>query len=428
MGKTKQKRERYQSGSLFEKSGQWWLRYSEQHADGRKARPIVCVGTTEQYNTYKKARIEADAKMASLQESGVVTRWGDLCDGYFQNATGHLRSHSLQNRKCIVKLLKNAMYNGGKIDKGKIGPMRPFADERIDHLASAAGRVKLEDWLNGQKMSANHRHTVKAVMRLIFRYGMKQDLIKGENPVDLIDTHNMRHNTNPKRRRDLITPEQYELLQNDPELPLLCKVVLAVMEFTGMRGCEALALSWEHGRPGDPDYRGCDIDFDSKPAKIWVRRSVKEGKHIDEPKTPDSLRTVALTAKLAEILRHWRSAEPIFNNWVFGSPHTNNPYTGSVVRKYIKGAAARHGFDYHGFGLHNNRHTFKRALEKTGATMQQQMRALGHTNPRTLTGYGNGGADNAEELAPFAEKVVSILEGKGSPFESATYVPPTRVN
>ena len=65
-----------------------------------------------------------------------------------------------------------------------------------------------------------------------------------------------------------------------------------------------------------------------------------------------------------------------------------------------------------GFGLHNHRHTFRRNFASTGATPEEQMWAMGHTNLPTTMDYGADGFDRTTILAPYAERVVSILEGK----------------
>ena len=403
-------RDREQNGYVFEENGKWWVRYNEHHASGKTTRPIACLGTTEQLDTDTKVDRARKAFMAGVNESTVVTRWGTLCDSYVLHDKRFkaMTEDGQKNRGCIVRKLRNATYTGRR------GEQVPFANERLDDLATAAGRTKLEDWLNDLQVTANYRHDVRGVMGQIFRYAMKQDFLKGDNPVKLIDGRNMPANTNPARVRELITPEQYEVLLNDPEMPEYCRVILMVMVCTGMRGCEALGLSWEHGTKGDPDYRPGDIDFDSLPPKIWIRRSAK-GRVINKTKTLESERTAPMMAALASTLLRWKAAEPTINDWLFGSIDRRSkgrPYHPTTVRNHFKRAAARYGFGLDiGFGLHNNRHTHKAALEAVGASDQQQMRALGQTNPSTLFKYASK-PDNAKELAPITEKVVTILAGK----------------
>jgi integrase len=398
MGKTKQKRERYQSGSLWEENGKWWTRYTERHADGTSSRPTVCIGTKEQYPTATKAREAKDAIMRKAKQVTVVTRFDYLCDDYLKCGIDHLRGYSVVSRRSIVNTVK-----------------RQFGEYRLDYLCTAPGRAKMEDWLNGLSVSAEYRKIVKAILSLVFRHAMKKDFMKGDNPVKLIDSRNAPGKTRKKRPRHIITPEQFAALQQDKELPELCKVVLAVMEMTGVRGCEAMGLSWEHGQPGDAEYRQSDVDFLAEPPKLHIRRSVKEGRYIDDPKTPESVRSLAMPSVLVQILMRWKTSQPILNGWVFGSPQTGRPYMGSHVRRLIKQAAARHGFDYCGFGLHNGRHTFRIAFKDAGASLEEQMRAMGHTNPKTTLDYGRDG-DHAKDFAPYVEKVaanvVSILVKK----------------
>ena len=95
---------------------------------------------------------------------------------------------------------------------------------------------------------------------------------------------NLPENTNPRRKREVLTVEQYHALLADEELPLICKIVLQLCTMTGLRSCEAIGLRWE-----DVDFRGC---------KIFVRRSVK-GHFCDAPKTVESEATVPMHEDLA---------------------------------------------------------------------------------------------------------------------------------
>jgi integrase len=391
----KQQRDKYQSGGLWEERGKWWLRYSETHADGKTERPTVCVGTVEQYNTKKKARIAADRIMEEVNDKVIVTRFDALCDDYEKRGIGHVRKYTALTYQSTIRTLRAA-----------------FGTERVDTLASVNGRMRMETWLNGTKMAATSRHRNKAILSLIFRHAMRWNFLNAEkNPIDLIDLRNMPHCTTPKRKRTVLTPEQYQALQAAPELCLLDKTIIAIMQMAGLRGCEALGLSWEHGKPDDTDYRPNDIDLNGNPAKIWVRRSVK-GPHIDEPKTAESQRAEPLPATLAAILLRWKTAQPTINNWVFGSTRTGRPWNSGEIRRRIKAAAKKRGFDYEGFGLHNHRHTFRRNFATAGATPEQQMWAMGHSTLPTTMGYGGDGFDRTTVLAPYAERVVSILEGK----------------
>jgi integrase len=397
----KQQRDRYQSGSLWEENGKWWLRYSEKHADGKTERPTVCVGTVEQYNTPKKARIAADRIMEKVNDGLVVTRMSQLCDDYEQRGIDHLRGNTQVAYQSPIHIL------------GK-----EFGNERLDWLATAPGRARMERWLNGKEMCASTRRRLKSILKRIFRHALRMDYLKGTNPIDLIDLHNLPSNTRPKRPRNIITPEQYEALQNDPRLPDLYKVLVSVLVMTGIRGCEAMGLSWGYRKPGDADYRPCDIDLSADPPKIWIRRSVTDrgikqtGKFMYDPKNLNSKRTVSLPDALIPILKRLRAEYPVFNGWLFGSPKTGRPRHMNAVRRSIKEAAARNGFDYTGFGLHNPRHTMRRALEDNGATIGEQMMVLGHESPQSTHKYGQDGFDQAAKVTPIVNKVVSILSQK----------------
>jgi len=137
-----------------------------------------------------------------------------------------------------------------------------------------------------------------------------------------------------------------------------------------------------------------------------------DGPHMNDPKTLESYRAEPLPAKLAAILLRWKAAQPIINDWVFGSARTGRPLHSSEIRRRIKVAAKVRGFDYVGFGLHNNRHTFRRNMKLAGASQEEQMWALGHTNAPQNMEYGSDGFDRTVDLAPYADRVADILDGK----------------
>ena len=376
-------RERYKKGSLIEENSGWWLRYTERHTDGKISRPRVFIGTKEQYPTKRKAQLAADKVMEGVNEAVAVTRFEHLCDRYKESGISHLREYTAKNYGSHIRIMREA-----------------FGKERIDFLASPQGILKIEAWLNGQKITASYRKQHKSCLSLMFKYAMKAGyLVIGANPMTLVDVHNLPHNTTPRRKRNVITAEQYHALQGDPLLYPMDKLIISVMELTGMRGCEALGLKWEDVAYGE--------------SKIYVRRSVK-GKYIDDPKTLASKRTVYLPDGLANMLRRWKAEQPVVNDWLFGSVQTGRPFTACPIRKRIKEAAKRLGFDYEGMGLHSHRHTFRANLRDAGATSEEQMWALGHTNLPTTMRYGQDGIDRAAKLAGPVSKVVSILGKTGT--------------
>lgn len=413
--------DRDQRGTVWEENGKVWVRYTE-YTSQRKTRPVACLGTVEELNGKTKIERARTSFMAAINAQTTVIYWGALCDNYLKHDKrfNALTGDGKINRKSIVNKLRNAVYTGRR------GEETSFAKERLDHLVKAQGRMKLEDWLNDLQVTANYRHDIKGVLRQVFHYAQKMDYIKVDtNPADLIDVRNIRSNTKPARGREIITAQQYEAVLNDPLLPEYAKVILRIMKATGCRGCEALGLSWGHGQKGDPDYRPRDIDFDAQ--KIWIRRSAK-GRWINATKTPESERTVPMLPTLASILLRWKAAEPVIDGWLFGSKDKRSggrPYHPTTVRHQFQLAAQRQGFGGDiGFGLHNNRHTVKAAMESSGATDQEQMRLLGHNNPRTLFKY-NRKPDNAKELYPFAERVAELLGDSPSP-NRASIVPVTK--
>ena len=162
-------RARFQSGQLTRVKDVWTLRYYEKHADGRRPRRAVILGTTEQFPTKRAAQIAATERMREVNEAAAVTRFGYLCDEFLLRGIKHLRGYSQQVYRSHIETMR-----------------KTFAKERLDELATPKGIARLEDWLNGRLMAATYRRKHKAVLSLMFRFAMKNGFLSiQENPVTL---------------------------------------------------------------------------------------------------------------------------------------------------------------------------------------------------------------------------------------------------
>ena len=148
---------------------------------------------------------------------------------------------------------------------------------------------------------------------------------------------------------------------HDPHL-LICETCLG----TGTRISEAVGLQLKH--------------FDPKKGTIRIEQRHCRG-DVDEPKTKNSRRTLALGA-LVERYKVWIAAKGITrpDDWLFPQDDSGcrkgctGPAWDSGVRKALKKAAAEARCDFPGFGLHS----FRRA----NITMRQSATTANRTVSR----------------------------------------------
>lgn len=149
---------------------------------------------------------------------------------------------------------------------------------------------------------------------------------------------------------------------------------------TGLRPGELLALHWD------------DIDLDT--GVLLVRRAWKghdESRHIGEPKTRSSVRTVGLPAVVVESLRRHRTDQQHrppdqgrpgeWESLVFTSA-TGTPIDPSNFRRLVKDVAARAGIGH--MAPYDLRHTAASLLSDAGVPNHELADLLGHTTTRMV--------------------------------------------
>lgn len=164
---------------------------------------------------------------------------------------------------------------------------------RLDQLAPAHVR-KMLTGLREQGLSPNTQRLARSVLRRALRTAEAEGYIS-RNVAALVDGVKL-----GKSDGRTLTPEQARTLlsaAHGTEWEALATVLLS----TGLRKGETLALSWT------------DLDLDSTPATVTIRRSLKKSAngavYVDEPKTPGSRRTIHLPRPVVEVLRQHRARQ-----------------------------------------------------------------------------------------------------------------------
>jgi len=167
-----------------------------------------------------------------------------------------------------------------------------------------------------------------------------------------------------------------------------------------LRISEALALKW-----GDVDWLNQTLNIE--------RRIVSQ--HIDNTKTDESQRKMAVDPAILGVLKAWKQRSPFAdsNDWIFASPASNGrlPWSYAQVWDYYCYASRDAGIGH--VSTHVLRHTYRSWLDAAGTSITVQQRLMRHADIRTtLNIYGDVVTD---EMAQAHSKVVGLaLNGMGT--------------
>ena len=204
-----------------------------------------------------------------------------------------------------------------------------------------------------------------------------RDGLLERNPVALVRSQQYR----PRTQRVPTAAEVRRIVEAAD--PADWRYVLTVVALTtGLRSGELRGLRW------------ADIDGGT----LRVARQVV-GAEVGEPKTPGSIRTVALPPAAVDLLRRWRVAQAAPTGYVFGG---RSPIAQHGVARAIDATCAAAGVAP--FPPHSARRFVATVLAgdpKTAAMV------LGHTSSRiTLDPYARGTDEMRQRAADMIEEVV----------------------
>jgi integrase len=175
------------------------------------------------------------------------------------------------------------------------------------------------------------------------------------------------------------------------EIPKAHKPLFMLLASTGLRISEAIALRW------------CDLDLDTSPPRLRVRRAIVKGT-VGAPKSRHGARTIPLADDLAMRLRELRPSSAEAEDLVFHGRNRQPLKPDNLRNRVLQPAATRAGVP--GIGLHSLRHTCASLLIEQGASPLRLQRWMGHHSAAyTLETYGHLIDDelgSALQLADFA--------------------------
>lgn len=330
----------------------WW----ESEGSGAERVRANAIGSTR-----REARTRAAARLVTKQREAGLEPHRLTLRAYLDRWVDHMRqgrasAHTIRVYESIIRRLP------ARLSKTKLADLRPLAIQTAldERAASGAAPATVRKEYN----------LLHAALRQAVRWRL---LVT--NPADDV--------TPPPRNR----PEM-QALDEDGAAALLAKVagtryevpaLLAVT--TGLRRGELLALRWS------------DVDLESASLRVARSAEAREGRvSFKEPKTPGSVRTVALMAATVQALAEhkrrqaaqrledgpaWRDRGLVFPA-AHGRPWHPATFSGGWYRLRT------------GVRFHDLRHTHATILLRAGTPVDAVAKRLGHASPTiTLQAYAH---------------------------------------
>ena len=236
--------------------------------------------------------------------------------------------------------------------------------------------AKINDLLLSKKTKSH----IKAQIHRLFEFAMKCELIEFQrNPILSVEIRGVRRRV---RRKQVLTPQQFQVLMQAADLRLKVMIVLACC--LGMRPSEFLALQWP--------------DFDFSRGLLRVSRSIT-GRHVAPTKTEDSEDDVFLDSRITALLLKWRDECPeTADEWLFPNIDTGRPFHADTLRQdYLRPLGQAIGIL--NLGWYAFRHTYRTLLDDLGTPVGVQQKLMRHSDIRTTMNVYGAAYDESKRRA-----------------------------
>jgi integrase len=364
-------RERFQNGSLRRvprKTGPdvWEFRYRDHSKPGLPMRQVTL--STVEYQTETAARRALQALLLKINgsEAYIAQRsptFGTVLDKFIADER--------------LKEIK-AQRPGETVDNGlKFSTTVGYLSVIKVHLRPSWSKVVLTDikplevqeWLKQLDLSKKTKQNIKAAFHRMLELSMLWGLLPAQrNPLSLVEIKG--GTTRPRRKRFILTPEQFQQLCSLLEEPYRTMVIIAMC--LGLRVSEILALKWP--------------DFDFEEGTLMITRGTVHGR-IGRVKTEYSEDEMPLDPAFARIVQKWRMQCPASEGkWVFPNPNTGGVWHSSVLQGDILVPAGKK-IGILRLGWHTFRHSYRSLLDACGAPIGVQQKLMRHAQVSTTMKY-----------------------------------------
>ncbi len=361
-------RRRYQNGSLVRAGGNWIARWRK---DGRPQKRIlgkVCEMT----------RSEAQAELAEITTPLNEAR-----------INGCITFGEFFERDYLTLFRRRWKMSTIRTNEGRLRPhLLPVLGGRP---LTSIRRQDLQDLLDEKARSLSYSvvNHLRWDLKQIFELAVSEGHLE-RNPAVFLFTP--REAARPQTRR--MTWEQVRLMFSVLELRESAISALALI--AGMRPGEIFALEWQH------------VQDDH----ITVRQRIYQG-IIDSPKTHNSIRDVAISDGIRELLEQWRKVCSTPNGWVFASENPESPLNrDNCLRRNIRPRLQAVSLGWVDFQVMLRTHSsLMRELDVDPKLVADQ---LGHTVDVNLNVYSRTSVKPRQDALHSFEQRLNVYSGSDS--------------
>ncbi len=342
-------------GSLRKRpDGRWEGRYTvgTDYATGKRIQKSVFGKTqAEARDKLRRAIQENRGPAVNFKGDYTVGEWMWL---WFETySKPNLRPSSVENYTNYIRY--HIEPNIGRIRLKKLTPLQI---QQFYNRTKESGRVKRWEGMEDLSLSNRVVRGIHMVLRQALQQAVNERIIN-HNPCD-----NCRIPKLEKKEMKIIPPEQIgAYLQQAKEKGMLPMFYLELT--SGLRRGELLALLW--------------TDLDVEKRTITVNKSVSRINGelvVSEPKTQNSVRTVAIPQQAVDLLVEDRKNYPD-SPYLFPSPRTGGMWSPDAIGRTHKALLRAAGID-EGVRFHDLRHTFATTALLNGVDVKTVSSMLGH--------------------------------------------------
>jgi integrase len=247
----------------------------------------------------------------------------------------------------------------------------------------------VEMWLKSLSLAPKSRGHIRGILSSLWNFAMWNQAIPMQvNPISLVTVKGV---SKRKRQPRSLTVEQFRILLSHLREPF--GTIALVCVCFGLRISECLALRWS------------DVDWLNK--QLRVERGIVE-RNVDDVKTDESQKSLAMADELLARLRVWKQATefPADSDWIFASPLKIGrlPYSYTGVWRELDRAAKESGIGH--IGTHTFRHSYRMWIDAIGTPVGVQQKLMRHFDIRiTMNIYGDA---STEDMREAHERIVGI--------------------
>ncbi|PYV68645.1 MAG: hypothetical protein DMG97_24130 [Acidobacteria bacterium] len=231
----------------------------------------------------------------------------------------------------------------------------------------------VELWLESLPLAPKSKAHIRGLLSILWDFAMwSGDLPMQRNPMEIVKVKGA---TRRMRQPRSLTVDEFQrfcscLLEPFETVALLCCCL-------GLRISECLGLKW------------CDVDWLN--STLRVERGIVS-QRVDEVKTTESRKQMAIDRELLEVLKRWKQATQFSapEDWMFASPIQVGrlPWSYHQVWRMYQKAASKAGIGR--LGTHSLRYTHRTWLDAVGTPIGVQQRLMRHADIRTTMNiYGD---------------------------------------